>query len=276
MLPFIILGGIHTGAFTPTEASAVAVFYARVGRFIYRTLTLDRIPAILVRTAVMTASVMLIISTSEAFAWALTVLQIPQTVSEFIVSPALGPVGFPSGGQRLPAAVRHLHGAAAGDHDPADPGAGRGRRRHQLPAVAMIVILNLTLGMITPPVGGLLFVTSVVTKVPMNALVRELWPLLGAEIVVLALLTAGARLQHLAAERLRLPQMTKPTDKEECDVQDNPCGGCIGRSDRRSSPAWAQAAKTIKYTISSPAARTSKHAAALAFKKHVEERRTAA
>jgi TRAP-type C4-dicarboxylate transport system permease large subunit len=54
---------------------------------------------------------------------------------------------------------------------------------------AMIVILNLTLGMITPPVGGLLFVTSVVTKVPMNALVRELWPLLGAEIVVLALLT---------------------------------------------------------------------------------------
>jgi len=43
--------------------------------------------------------------------------------------------------------------------------------------------------MITPPVGALLFVTSVVTKVPMNALVRELWPLLGAEIAVLVLLT---------------------------------------------------------------------------------------
>jgi TRAP-type C4-dicarboxylate transport system permease large subunit len=53
----------------------------------------------------------------------------------------------------------------------------------------MIVILNLTLGMITPPVGGLLFVTSVVSKVPMNAMVRELWPLLAAEIVVLGLLT---------------------------------------------------------------------------------------
>jgi C4-dicarboxylate transporter DctM subunit len=95
LLPFIILGGIHSGAFTPTEASAVAVFYAWfAGRFVYRTLTIDRIPAILVRSSVMTAGVMLIISTSEAFAWALTVLQIPQTATEFIVSLNLSPLAF--------------------------------------------------------------------------------------------------------------------------------------------------------------------------------------
>lgn len=191
MLPVIILGGIHTGAFTPTEASAVAVFYAWLaGTFVYRTLTLNKIPGMLVRTAIMTASVMLIISTSDAFAWALTVLQIPQMISEFIVSMDLGPIGFliavniflllfgifmePLPGVMILVPILAPVATAVGI-DPLQ--------------FAMVVILNLTLGMITPPVGGLLFVTSLVTKVPMNALVRELWPLLGAELVVLALLT---------------------------------------------------------------------------------------
>lgn len=191
LLPFIILGGIHSGAFTPTEASAVAVFYAWfAGRFIYRTLTLDKIPAILVRSAVMTAGVMLIISTSEAFAWALTVLQIPQAATEFIVGLELSPLAFlfavniflllfgifmePLPGVMILVPILAPVATAMGI-DPLQ--------------FAMIVILNLTLGMITPPVGGLLFVTSVVSKVPMNAMVRELWPLLAAEIIVLGLIT---------------------------------------------------------------------------------------
>lgn len=191
VLPVIILGGIHFGVFTPTEASAVAVFYAWVaGRLIYGTLTLDKIPAILVRTAVMTASVMLIISTSEAFAWALTVLQVPQAVSEFIVSLGWGPLGFllavnvflllfgifmePLPGVMILVPILAPVADAVGINSL---------------QFAMIVILNLTLGMITPPVGGLLFVTSVVSKVPMGAMVRELWPFLVAEIAVLALIT---------------------------------------------------------------------------------------
>jgi tripartite ATP-independent transporter DctM subunit len=191
LLPFIILGGIHSGAFTPTEASAVAVFYAWfAGRFVYRTLTLDKIPAILVRSAVMTAGVMLIISTSEAFAWALTVLQIPQAATEFIVSLNLSPLAFlftinvflllfgifmePLPGIMILVPILAPVADAMGINSL---------------QFAMIVILNLTLGMITPPVGGLLFVTSVVSKVPMNAMVSELWPLLAAEIVVLGLLT---------------------------------------------------------------------------------------
>jgi tripartite ATP-independent transporter DctM subunit len=192
MLPVIILGGIHTGAFTPTEASAVAVVYAWVaGRFIYRTLTADKIPGILVRTAVMTGSVMLIISTSEAFSWALTVLQVPQSISDFIVSLGLGPVGFliavniflllfgifmePLPGVMILVPIL----APVADAMGIDP-----------LQFAIVVILNLTLGMITPPVGGLLFVTSIATGVPMNALVRHLWPLLAAQLFVLALLTA--------------------------------------------------------------------------------------
>jgi tripartite ATP-independent transporter DctM subunit len=167
------------------------VFYAWfAGRFVYRTLTLDKIPAILVRSAVMTAGVMLIISTSEAFAWALTVLQIPQAATEFIVGLNLSPLAFlfavnvflllfgifmePLPGVMILVPIIAPVATAMGI-DPLQ--------------FAMIVILNLTLGMITPPVGGLLFVTSVVSKVPMNAMVRELWPLLAAEIVVLALIT---------------------------------------------------------------------------------------
>jgi tripartite ATP-independent transporter DctM subunit len=191
LLPFIILGGIHSGAFTPTEASAVAVFYAWfAGRFVYRTLTLDKIPAILVRSAVMTAGVMLIISTSEAFAWALTVLQIPQAATQFIVGLELSPLAF------LLAInvflllfgifIEPLPGIMILVPILAPVADAMGIDSLQF---AMIVILNLTLGMITPPVGALLFVTSVVSKVPMSAMVRELWPLLAAEIVVLGLLT---------------------------------------------------------------------------------------
>jgi tripartite ATP-independent transporter DctM subunit len=191
LLPFIILGGIHSGAFTPTEASAVAVFYAWfAGRFVYRTLTLDKIPAILVRSAVMTAGVMLIISTSEAFAWALTVLQIPQSATEFIVSLNLSPLAFLFAVNvfllLFGIFMEPLPGIMILVPILAPVADAMGINSIQF---AMIVILNLTLGMITPPVGGLLFVTSVVSKVPMNAMVRELWPLLAAEIVVLGLLT---------------------------------------------------------------------------------------
>ena len=191
LLPFIILGGIHSGAFTPTEASAVAVFYAWLaGRFVYRTLTLDKIPAILVRSAVMTAGVMLIISTSEAFAWALTVLQIPQAATEFIVSLNLSPLAFllavnvflllfgifmePLPGVMILVPILAPISAALGI-DPIH--------------FAMVVIVNLTLGMITPPVGGLLFVTSNVSRVPMGPLVKELVPFLWAHGAVLLLLT---------------------------------------------------------------------------------------
>jgi C4-dicarboxylate transporter DctM subunit len=53
----------------------------------------------------------------------------------------------------------------------------------------ILVIVNLTMGMITPPVGGLLFVTSIVAKVPLARLTRELWPFLGAQVAILALLS---------------------------------------------------------------------------------------
>jgi tripartite ATP-independent transporter DctM subunit len=191
LLPVIILGGMRAGWFTPTEASVVAVFYALVcGKYMYRTLTWAAVPDILWRSSLLTASVLLIIGMSASFAWVLTIEGVPQIVANWLTAqnlsiwsfliainillllfgifieplpgvmvlvPILAPVAFKLG-------VDPIH-------------------------FAMIVIYNLTLGMITPPVGGLLFVTSNVSRVPMSDLTRELKPFLWAHGVVLVILT---------------------------------------------------------------------------------------
>lgn len=191
MLVVLILVGIRFGIFTPTEASVVAVFYALVcGKWIYRTLEWKALPHIAARSALLTASVLLVVAASAAFAWVLTVEGVPQQLAETIVGWNLSPVTFliavnillllfgifmePLPGVMILVPILAPISAALGI-DPIH--------------FAMVVIVNLTLGMITPPVGGLLFVTSVATKVPLAALTRELPPFLVAHLVVLVLLT---------------------------------------------------------------------------------------
>ncbi|MFN9726554.1 TRAP transporter large permease [Acidovorax sp.] len=191
LLIFVILVGIRFGIFTPTEASVVAVFYALVcGKWIYRTLEWKAIPAIASRSALLTASVLLVMATSSVFAWVLTVEGVPQTLSQLVISWNLSAITFllavnvllllfgifmePLPGIMILVPILAPISAALG----IDP-------TH----FAMVVIVNLTLGMITPPVGGLLFVVSVATRVPMMQLTRELPPFLVAHLVVLALIT---------------------------------------------------------------------------------------
>jgi C4-dicarboxylate transporter DctM subunit len=191
LLPVVILGGMRAGWFTPTEASVVAVFYALIcGKYVYRTLQWSAVPDILARSALLTASVLIIIAMSASFAWVLTIEGVPQMLANWlselhlnawtfliavnillllfgifieplpgvmVLVPILAPVAFKLG-------VEPVH-------------------------FAMVVIFNLTLGMITPPVGGLLFVTSNVSRVPLGALTRELKPFLWAHAGVLVLLT---------------------------------------------------------------------------------------
>jgi tripartite ATP-independent transporter DctM subunit len=191
LLPVIIVGGIHGGVFTPTEASAVAAFYALLaGMLIYRSLKPAMLPGILVRTVVMTAAVMLIIGMSNVFGYVLTVLQVPQAAADWIGGLGLSPLMFllavnvfllifgifiePLPGVMILVPIL----APLADGMGVDP-------LH----FAIVVIVNLTLGMITPPVGGLLFVTQVVSGQRMGAIVRELWPFLFAQLAVLLLLT---------------------------------------------------------------------------------------
>ncbi|MEZ2298252.1 TRAP transporter large permease [Variovorax sp. RCC_210] len=191
LLPVVILGGMRAGWFTPTEASVVAVFYALVcGKFVYRTLEWKALPDILSRSALLSASVLIIIGLSASFAWVLTIEGIPQQMAEWLVSMNLSPWMFliivnvflllfgifiePLPGVMVLAPILAPVAMKLGV-DPVH--------------FAMIVIFNLTLGMITPPVGGLLFVTCNVSKVPMSALVKELVPFLWAHGVVLLILT---------------------------------------------------------------------------------------
>ena len=191
LLPVLILGGMRAGWYTPTEASVVAVFYAIVcGKYIYKTLTWAMIPDILWRSALLTASVLIIIGMSASFAWVLTIEGVPQLMANWISSLDLSAWGFlivlnvflllfgifiePLPGVMVLVPILAPVAAKLGI-DPIH--------------FAMIVIYNLTLGMITPPVGGLLFVTSNVSRVPMTDLTRELKPFLWAHGVVLLVLT---------------------------------------------------------------------------------------
>ena len=190
-LVVIILVGIRFGVFTPTEASVVAVFYALVcGKWVYGTLKWSALPGIAARSAMLTASVLFVVAASSAFAWVLTIEGVPQDLAQAIIGWDLSPVTFliavnillllfgifmePLPGVTILVPILAPIAAALGI-DPIH--------------FAMVVIVNLTLGMITPPVGGLLFVTSVATKVPLMALTRELPPFLWAHLVVLVLLT---------------------------------------------------------------------------------------
>ncbi|MEY2618134.1 MAG: hypothetical protein RL522_1136 [Pseudomonadota bacterium] len=191
MLPVLILGGMRAGWFTPTEASVVAVFYALIcGKFVYRTLAWSALPNILSRSALLTASVLIIIGTSAAFAWVLTIEGLPIEVATWMTAQEFSPLMFllvvnvflllfgifiePLPGVMVLVPILAPIAAKLGI-DPIH--------------FAMVVILNLTLGMITPPVGGLLFVTSNVSKVPLSDLTRELKPFLLAHLVILALIT---------------------------------------------------------------------------------------
>jgi C4-dicarboxylate transporter, DctM subunit len=191
LLPVIILGGMRGGMFTPTEASVVAVVYALlVGKYVYRTLQWKMVPVLLSRTAILTSSVLIIVAASNAFAWVLTTENVPQAISEWIAHLGLGPIALlllvnvfllvfgifiePLPGVMVLVPILAPVAHAAGI-DPIH--------------FAMVVIYNLTLGMITPPVGGLLFVTSAVTRVPLPQLSRELGPFMLAHIAVLLLIT---------------------------------------------------------------------------------------
>jgi tripartite ATP-independent transporter DctM subunit len=191
VLPVLILGGIASGAFTPTEASVVAVFYALfAGSVIYRTLGWRMLPGILARSALMTASVLIIVGMSAAFAWVLTVSRVPQQLTEWIVAMHLSPLAFLLAVNLLLLAfgifIEPLPGIVVLVPILAPIAHALGIDDLQF---GILVIVNLTMGMITPPVGGLLFVTSIVARVPLARLVGELWPFLWAQIAVLALLS---------------------------------------------------------------------------------------
>lgn len=186
-MPAIIIAGILTGLFTPTEASAVAVFYALViGLFVTCTLNARVIVKVLLQSGLVTSAALLIVSMASLFAWLLTLLQIPQNIAAAIGGMTTDPVAIllivalfvlvcGLFIDTLPAVIILVPVLA-----PLSDQFGI----HPL-HFAMAIVLNLTIGLVTPPVGGVLFVMTSVARLRLEKLARAVLPLLAAELVVL-------------------------------------------------------------------------------------------
>ncbi|MEY8799171.1 TRAP transporter large permease [Leisingera sp. XS_AS12] len=191
LLILLVVGGIRFGVFTPTEASVIAVFYALlVGMFVYRSLHLRDLPGIVLRAALTSGAVLLILGAARAFAWVLIIESVPQFLAETIISWDLSPIVFllavnlllllfglfmdPLPGVMILVPILAPISFALG----IDP-------NH----FAIIVIVNLTLGLATPPVGSLIFVVSSTVGLKPSALVREMPPFFLALAVALLLIT---------------------------------------------------------------------------------------
>lgn len=191
MTPVIIVGGIVSGAFTPTEAAIGAAAYALIlGTVVYRTLTIRKLAVISLETIETTAAIMMIVGTASVFAWILTANQVAAHFAEFVLSFTdskavvllliMAVVLIVGLFMETIAAISILVPvlmpvAAQFGIDPVHLG--------------IIVILNLMLGLLTPPVGMVLFVLSRVSKVPFEQCVRATLPFLLPLLGVLLLLT---------------------------------------------------------------------------------------
>jgi tripartite ATP-independent transporter DctM subunit len=184
ILPVIIIGGILLGVFTPTEASVVAVAYALiVGLFIKKTLRVKDLPEIMRRTLIISSTVLFVIATSIAFGWVLSMEQIPQKLASVIISMGGGDfyitflifnvILFIAGmfmdtaiSIVLLAPILIATGIQAGIHP-----------LH----LAIVVCINLSIGLITPPLGLILFVVCGVTKLSLDRLCKAIFPFILAE-----------------------------------------------------------------------------------------------
>ncbi|MDJ0751308.1 MAG: TRAP transporter large permease [Woeseiaceae bacterium] len=191
LTPVILLGGILTGVFTPTEAAAVAAFYALVVTlFLTRTLRVKELPSIFIESAVQSGVILLLVGASVVFAWIITVSGLAGMVANgmmetsdnvyillflanlflflvgmfldagpavLILGPVLGPLFIAMG-------VDPIH-------------------------FAVVMCVNVTVGLATPPMGLVLFVAASVSKERVETIARQMLPFLAVEVTVIFLIT---------------------------------------------------------------------------------------
>ena len=191
LIPFIILGGIYGQVFTPTEAAAVAVIYgAFVGVFIYKDLALKDLPKILARSALTSATVMVILGTASTFGRILTLEHIPTTLATAMLDFSSNPVVIILLIQLLLLIVGCFMETLAAiiilapilfpiitkiGMDPIHFG--------------LLMVVNLAIGFITPPLGVNLFVTCGIAKISLEDISKAILPWVFLMMVLLMLLT---------------------------------------------------------------------------------------
>jgi C4-dicarboxylate transporter, DctM subunit len=191
LMPVIILGGIYGGIFTPTEAAGVAVGYAFiVGVFVYKEIKLKQLIQIFTQSTVTTATIMFIIASAGLFGWIITRANVPQMVAEFFMSISDNPITFlllvnlfllivgmfmETNASIIILAPLLLPVAIELGVDPVHFG--------------IIMIVNLALGMCTPPFGVNLFISSQIAKIRLDQISRGMLPYYLVLLVTLLLIT---------------------------------------------------------------------------------------
>lgn len=191
LMPIIILGGIYSGTFTPTEAAGVAVVYGFVvGAFFYREIKFKTIPEIMCKAAVGAATVLVIIMGAAIFSYIIQMENLPSKMASWVVGNAnnkylllfMVNVVFLIAGCFLDASSAIIILTPL-----------------LLPAVlsvginpihfGVIMVVNLAIGLITPPVGLNLYVSASITKIPVSQVVKGMLGLLLVSLLCLAIVT---------------------------------------------------------------------------------------
>lgn len=187
LLPVFILGSILGGFATPTEAAAIAVAYALfVGGVVYRALTLKDLYEIGVRTSRITGVIFLIIASATILGWWMTFNRVPQAIAEALLAISQNPqvvIGLILALLLLIGLVMDINATLI---ILAPVLAPLTLKLGMEPVHAgIMIILALNISLMTPPVGACLFVLASVTGEKVEAIARELWPFILAEVAVL-------------------------------------------------------------------------------------------
>jgi len=191
MMPVIMMGGILTGIFTPTEAGVVACVYAwLVATFVYKKLTFKIFKQVVIKSAKSSAVIMMIVAACQALAMVITVARVPQTIATFITSLSDNPtvilclinvfvliVGCfmdvtPAITILTPIFLPIITGLGV---DPV--------------LFGVIMVYGLVIGLITPPVGNVLYIGMGITKITLLQLLKKIWPMVVVYMFTLFLIT---------------------------------------------------------------------------------------
>jgi tripartite ATP-independent transporter DctM subunit len=190
LTPVILLGGIFSGVFTPTEAAAVAAFYALLLGFFYREIELRDLPRIMLQTIETNAVIMALVMAASLFGWVITRAQVPQMMGKFLVGISESPLVILLILDVFLLFVGCFMEAIAAQMIlipillPVVLGLGISPIHFGL-----IMVLNLMIGTLTPPIGVVLYVTANVANISFERVTKATLPFLIPLLIVLLLIT---------------------------------------------------------------------------------------
>ncbi|MDR6265887.1 MULTISPECIES: TRAP transporter large permease [Rhodobacterales] len=192
LAPVILIGGLMSGYFGPTEVAGVTVAYALlIGLFVYRSLTLTKILTCLRETVEATANILLIVSAAALFAWVLTLDQVPMKASAILLGISDNPLVLLLLVNLLLLAVGMILESIAAILiiapiiAPALALAGVDPLQ-----LGVVFVLNLMIGLLTPPVGMSLYMVSIITKMPVAVVIRGVLPFFVPLLLALVVVSA--------------------------------------------------------------------------------------